>query len=177
VSVRCADWKAESRPSIVAVGSHATRTLSPLGLELEVLAFLPYRWILVAALPWPKWSQITLPVCCPVLSSPLLTSPPSIIKTFHTHSLTRSTPLDVDRRLKRNYHLYHATTRQLLCANAGLQHKYTFETPREIPARTATCGLQIAQLWIQPRRFDQACEWTHNRTIPRISLSSGPYVL
>jgi hypothetical protein len=27
-----------------------------------------------------------------------------------------------------------------------------------------------SQLWIQPRRFAQACEWTHNRTIPPFFL-------
>jgi hypothetical protein len=30
-----------------------------------------------------------------------------------------------------------------------------------------------SQLWIQPRRFARACEWTHNCTVPPFFLPSG----
>jgi hypothetical protein len=129
----------------VAVDSHATRTLSPLGLELNVLAFLPHRWILAAALPWPKWSQINLPVCCPF--TPLLTShttpppppPPSINKTLHTHSLTNhSTSTDASNEITIYSTLQVSNS---LCANAGLQDKYTYET-RHLESFHPHCDLR-----------------------------------
>jgi hypothetical protein len=121
---------------------------------------------------------------CQSAARSLLSSPHTPHHHHHHHlpstkhfTLTRSLPLGLDGRFKRNYHLFHATSKQLLVRKrwpAG-QVYIRDETPREFPpalrpAASLSSGFSHGV-------STRPCEWTHNCTIPRFSLSSGPYVL
>jgi hypothetical protein len=124
----CGSWLSRYSHAIAAcVGA---KCLGVLAVSLDIGRCSP-----VAQVVPDQPASLLLLLLLPVLSSPHLTTPhhlPSINKTSHTHSLAQhySTSTDASNEIT---HLFHATSKQLLCANAGLQDKYTYETPRESP--------------------------------------------
>ncbi|KAF8848487.1 hypothetical protein BDZ45DRAFT_753769 [Acephala macrosclerotiorum] len=89
-------------------------------------------------------------------------------KTYHTLAETRPSPINTVHTASLAETRNNSTVRTFVCRSHKRQDS---ATRASTPHHTSLC--EPVQLSIQPRRFDQVCEWTHNRIVPQVFLHFG----